>query len=111
MTILNATLTNPNFKNVPPNNTGMRTLGGPGREYQLQVLEVFEGSRYNTLTKPSGSGKSFEQAALAITDVIASHFTRKQLILVPQNHIAANFFRPKAEPLVFKIAGQCKTYS
>jgi hypothetical protein len=111
MTILNATLTNPDFKDVTEVNTGIRTLGCPGREYQLEVLKKFEDSNYNTLTQPSGSGKSFEQAALAIADIFASDFTRKQLILVPQNHIAANFFRPKAEPLVFKIAGETKTYS
>lgn len=103
-------LTNPNFKNDTAL-TGVRTLGCVKREYQSEVLNLFEGSAYNALTMPSGTGKSLIQAALAVRDIIVSHRTRKQLILVPQNHIANNFFPPKAEPLVFKIAGDPKTYS
>ena len=85
--ILGTTLENADYESTP--DVGTRTLGGGNRKYQLDILEQFETSSFNMLVKPSGSGKSFEQAALAVIDVQNG---RKQIILVPQVHIADGFF-------------------
>jgi hypothetical protein len=85
--ILGATLEDPDYELTPE--VGTRTLGGGNRKYQLDILDQFETSAFNMLVKPSGSGKSFEQAALAVKDIENG---RKQIILVPQVHIADGFF-------------------
>jgi hypothetical protein len=87
--ILGTTLKNPDYEPTPDAAAGTRTLGGGNRKYQLEILDQFETSSFNMLVKPSGSGKSFEQAALAVRDVENG---RKQIILVPQVHIADGFF-------------------
>jgi hypothetical protein len=91
MTILNTSITNENANHQPY--TGIRTLGAGTYDYQLDVRAKFEGSAYNILTMPSGSGKSFVQAALAVLDIIASGYTHKQIILVPQVLRRASFRR------------------
>jgi hypothetical protein len=99
--ILGTTLENPDYKSTP--DAAARTLGGGNRKYQLDILHQCETSSFNMLVKPSGSGKSFEQAALAIRDAEKG---RKQIILVPQVHIADGFF-PEDENGVmsFRIHG------
>jgi hypothetical protein len=105
--ILGTTLKNPDYESTSAD-AGMRTLGGGNRKYQLDILEQFEKSSFNMLVKPSGSGKSFEQAALAVRDIEKN--TRKQIILVPQVHIADGFFPEKGEAMSFKIHGDNKKY-
>src|ERR1035441_8528099 len=89
--ILNASITNENADHQP--DADIRTLGAGTYDYQLDVRAKFEGSAYNILTMPSGSGKSFVQAALAVLDIIASGYTHKQIILVPQVLRRASFRR------------------
>ena len=103
--VLGATLTNSDY--VHESESQSRTFGGGKRKYQLDVLKAFKGSSFNMLTKPSGSGKSFEQAVLAIKDIEATG--RKQIILVPQVHIADGFF-PHGDVMAFQIAGDDKEY-
>jgi hypothetical protein len=102
--ILGAKLTNDDYVHEQESET--RVFGSGKRGYQLDILKAFEGSSFNMLTKPSGSGKSFEQATLAIKDIEATG--RKQLILVPQVHISDGFF-PEGETR-FQIAGEEKEY-
>lgn len=106
MSILGATLKNKEYVHESESET--RMFGGGKRKYQLDILKAFEGSSFNMLTKPSGSGKSFEQAVLALKDIEATG--RKQLILVPQVHIADGFFPDGVDVLSFKIAGEDKEY-
>jgi hypothetical protein len=106
MSILGATLINKEYVHESESKT--RTFGGSKREYQLDILKAFAGSSFNMLTKPSGSGKSFEQAVLALKDIEATG--RKELILVPQVHIADGFFPEGGEVMSFKIVGENKEY-
>src|SRR5579864_6632130 len=106
MSILGAKLENKDYVHESESET--RTFGSGKRKYQLDILNTFEGSSFNMLTKPSGSGKSFEQATLALKDIEATG--RKQLILVPQVHIANGFFPEGGELMSFKIAGEEKEY-
>jgi hypothetical protein len=108
MTILNTSITNENANHQPY--TGIRTLGAGTYDYQLDVRAKFEGSAYNILTMPSGSGKSFVQAALA---VIGYHRlgVHSQANYPRPAGIAAGFFPPNDQPLVFKIQGETKVYS
>lgn len=70
-----------------------KVLGvGANREWQLTAYDKLLPTRQNEMIAPCGSGKSILQSALAIGDYIESKKTRKQLISVPQVHIAAGFF-------------------
>lgn len=112
MSILKASLENPNYKDTAATeHVTIRTLGAGNREYQLEALKEFDNSAYNLLSMPSGSGKSFVQSVLAVKDILNSGFKRKQIILVPQVHIADGFFPENGAPSVFKIKGENKTYS
>src|SRR5271156_6775655 len=70
-----------------------KVLGkGPNHGWQVKAYDQLLPTRQNEIIAPCGSGKSILQAALAVGDYIASHGTRKQLIVVPQVHIAEGFF-------------------
>lgn len=70
-----------------------KVLGqGPNHDWQLKAYDQLLPTRQNEIIAPCGSGKSILQAALSIGDYLASHGTRKQLIVVPQVHIAEGFF-------------------
>jgi hypothetical protein len=84
MTILNTSITNENANHQPY--TGIRTLGAGTYDYQLDVRAKFEGSAYNILTMPSGSGKSFVQAALAVLDIST---VRERALEIPLMHCKA----------------------
>jgi hypothetical protein len=70
-----------------------KVLGkGPNHKWQLAAYDKLLPTRQNEIIAPCGSGKSILQAALSVGDYLASHGTRKQLIVVPQVHIAEGFF-------------------
>jgi hypothetical protein len=70
-----------------------KVLGkGPNHDWQLKAFDKLLPTRQNEIIAPCGSGKSMLQAALAVGDYLASQKTRKQLIIVPQVHIAEGFF-------------------
>lgn len=70
-----------------------KVLGkGPNHDWQLKAYDQLLPTRQNEIIAPCGSGKSILQAALSVGDYFASHGTRKQLIVVPQVHIAEGFF-------------------
>lgn len=88
----------------------VKVLGeGPGRAWQVEAYDALLGSRQSDLIAPCGSGKSTVQAALAIGDYVASG--RKQLIIVPQVHIADGFFPKHGESVTLSIHGEVHTAS
>jgi hypothetical protein len=82
----------------------VKVLGqGHGREWQVDAYDSLLGEKQSDLIAPCGSGKSTVQAALAIGDFIKSQ--RKQLIIVPQVHIADGFFPKHSEWVTLSIHG------
>ena len=82
----------------------VKVLGsGPGREWQVEAYDALIGRQQSDLIAPCGSGKSTVQAALAIGDFTKSQ--RKQLIIVPQVHIAEGFFPKDGEWVMLSIHG------
>lgn len=83
-----------------------KVLGkGPNHDWQLEAYNQLLPTRQNEIIAPCGSGKSILQSALAIGDYLASHKTRKQLIVVPQIHIAEGFFPGDGDIAGYKIHG------
>ena len=82
----------------------VKALGeGHGREWQVEAYDTLLGQQQSDLIAPCGSGKSTVQAALAIGDY--TKYQRKQLIIVPQVHIADGFFPKHGEWVTLSIHG------
>lgn len=91
---------------VPPNET-VRKIGAYGRTWQLEAFQKCRRKPYTFLAAFCGSGKSVVQVALAIDDVIESGYTQKQLVVVPQSHIAGGFvYGSTADYLHIEIEGK-----
>jgi hypothetical protein len=104
-------LTNPDYKTVAftKSDSEVKVLGAGKLTHQLKALKWFDNSLFNRLTQPCGSGKSLQQVAYAILDITRSKYVRKQLIVVPQVHIARGFFEKGG--IVSKISIHGKIYS
>lgn len=66
-------------------------LGFGGRDYQIRAFENLRGKTNVILKAPTGSGKSLIMLYLAAAEVIDSKYKRRQVIAVPQLHIADGF--------------------
>ena len=99
---------NPRYRKVVYDlydSNGMKVLGGNDHEWQIEAYTTLIDSQFNIITAPCGSGKSTVQVALAIGDIVNSGYSRKQLFLVPQTHIADGFFKPNGVFLDIEILG------
>lgn len=76
-------------KYLPVYETGVKRLIG----WQLDAFKRLKNEPFALVSAFCGSGKSVLQIALSIHDVVRSDWTRKQLIIVPQQHISQGFTR------------------
>src|SRR3954470_15603999 len=60
-------------------------------EWQWEAFDKIKDSRFALISAFCGSGKSFLQVVLEISDVVDSGYRQKQLIVVPQQHISEGF--------------------
>ena len=75
---------------IVPNPDGV-VLGNGGRDWQKKAYEQLKDERFSFIAAFCGSGKSVVLVALGVHDVVASNYTQKQLIVVPQSHIHKGF--------------------
>jgi hypothetical protein len=69
------------------------------RDWQIKAVQIGRTARYFLCQAPGGSGKSFAQVLLAQADI--EECGRKQLILVPRNHIHHTFW--DGEEITFRL--------
>lgn len=62
-------------------------------QWQGEAFDKLCNARYANIQAYCGSGKSFLQVCLAIHQIVKSNHKQKQLIIVPQGHIAEGFAR------------------
>ena len=79
------------------------------RWWQLEAYEQLKDLRFTLIVAFCGSGKSILQVFLAGHDIVASNWTQKQLMVVPQQHIHRGFVGDE-EFNYFKIKLHGKTY-
>ena len=75
---------------IVPNPDGV-VLGAGGRDWQPEAYEQLKDSRNAFIAAFCGAGKTVVLIGLGVHDVVASNYTQRQLIVVPQSHIHKGF--------------------
>lgn len=68
-----------------------QVFGKGALPWQQNAFDALRDSRFSFCVAFMGSGKSYVQLMLASDEIIKSKFSQKQLIIVPQSHIADGF--------------------
>lgn len=70
--------------------------------WQQECVESGADKKHLIIKAPPGSGKSLAAVWLAIDDILTSNYSRKQLIVVPQNHISISYIGTSETVLRYK---------